>query len=76
MTHSFKRMWCTHGSSQESRGKGRRDYDLRFTGCEAGFLVRSERVVVDGQATWQVIVAPGTEVSLCLSTLLERDINI
>ncbi|KAF1780841.1 hypothetical protein JG687_00017414 [Phytophthora cactorum] len=31
MTHSFKRMWCTHGALQESRGEGCRDYDSRFT---------------------------------------------
>ncbi|KAG2936061.1 hypothetical protein PC117_g12232 [Phytophthora cactorum] len=42
----------------------RRDYDSQFTGCEAGFLVRSERAVVDGQAKWQVSVAPGSEISL------------
>ncbi|KAG2877539.1 hypothetical protein PC115_g23338 [Phytophthora cactorum] len=28
------------------------------------FLVRSERAVVDGQAKWQVSVAPGSEISL------------
>ncbi|KAG2975752.1 hypothetical protein PC120_g25791, partial [Phytophthora cactorum] len=64
MTNNFKRMWCTHGASRESRGEGRRDYDSQFTGCEAGFLVRSERAVVDGQAKWQVSVAPGSEISL------------
>ncbi|POM66712.1 Hypothetical protein PHPALM_17389 [Phytophthora palmivora] len=39
MTHLFKAYWCTHASSQASRGKGRRDRDCRYTGCEAGFTM-------------------------------------
>ncbi|KAE9204365.1 hypothetical protein PF002_g20652 [Phytophthora fragariae] len=55
----FRRMWCTHAP----RGEGRRDKDSRYTGCEAGYLVRSEEVISDGQAKWQVCVVPGTEIS-------------
>ncbi|KAE9329253.1 hypothetical protein PR003_g15601 [Phytophthora rubi] len=59
----FRRMWCTHGSTQAPRGEGRRDKDSRYTGYEAGYLVRSEEVISDGQAEWQVCVVPGTEIS-------------
>jgi hypothetical protein len=63
LAYNFKRMWCTHGSAQASRGEGRRDKDCRFTGCEADFLVRSEEVISEGQASWKVCVVPDTEVS-------------
>ncbi|OWY91918.1 hypothetical protein PHMEG_00039280 [Phytophthora megakarya] len=63
MTHSWKRLWCTHGSGQASRSEGRRNRGSRYTGCEAGFMVRSESIVEDGQAKWVVRVVPGTEIS-------------
>ncbi|KAE8956451.1 hypothetical protein PR002_g31466 [Phytophthora rubi] len=56
-------MGYTHRSTQASRGEGRRDKDSRYTGYEAGYLVRSEEVISDGQAEWQVCVVPGTEIS-------------
>ncbi|POM81601.1 Hypothetical protein PHPALM_403 [Phytophthora palmivora] len=64
MAYSFKRMWCTHGATQASRGEGRRNHDSRFTGCEAGFLVRTERIAVDGQGKWEVRIVDGSEISL------------
>ncbi|POM66709.1 Hypothetical protein PHPALM_17386 [Phytophthora palmivora] len=57
MAYSFKRMWCTHGATQASRGEGRRNHDSRFTGCEAGFL----EIAVDGQGKWEVRIVDGSE---------------
>ncbi|KAF1784227.1 hypothetical protein GQ600_5726 [Phytophthora cactorum] len=53
-SHSFKRMWCTHGSTQSSRGEGLRGCNLRYTGCDASFMVRCVRVVKQGIAAWEV----------------------
>ncbi|POM74222.1 Hypothetical protein PHPALM_8857 [Phytophthora palmivora] len=55
MAHSFKRMLCTHGVTQESHREGRRNYDSCFTGCEAGFLVRTEQIAVDSLHNYKMI---------------------
>ncbi|KAG3245173.1 hypothetical protein PI124_g10087 [Phytophthora idaei] len=62
-SHSFKRMWCTHGSTQSSRSEGLRGCNLRYTGCDASFIVRCIRVVKQGIAAWEVCVDPNTEIS-------------
>ncbi|GMF29292.1 unnamed protein product [Phytophthora fragariaefolia] len=56
LSHSYKRMWCTHGITQASRGEGLRDAQLRYTGCEASFVVRAVKIVKRGNAKWQVCV--------------------
>ncbi|POM81192.1 Hypothetical protein PHPALM_874 [Phytophthora palmivora] len=83
-THLFKAYWCTHASSQASRGKGRRDRDCRYTGCETGFTVRSVKSIVNGcislhnhktnQVTTIPTVAPNRD-SLLLKSVYPADIN-
>ncbi|ETI37480.1 hypothetical protein, variant [Phytophthora nicotianae P1569] len=60
---SFKRVWCTHGSTQSSRGEGLRICALRYTGCKASFLVRCVKIVKQGIAAWEVQVDSDTEIS-------------
>ncbi|POM76235.1 LOW QUALITY PROTEIN: Hypothetical protein PHPALM_6549 [Phytophthora palmivora] len=59
--HLFKAYWCTHASTQASRGKDRPDRDCRYTGCEAGFTVRSVKSIVNGCVAWNVQTIQGTE---------------
>ncbi|ETI46805.1 hypothetical protein F443_08845 [Phytophthora nicotianae P1569] len=61
-SRSFKRMWCTHGSTQSSRGEGLRICALRYTGCEASFLVRCVKVLKQGITAWEVQVDSDTEI--------------
>ncbi|POM72504.1 Hypothetical protein PHPALM_10769, partial [Phytophthora palmivora] len=64
MTYLFKIYWSTRASSHTSRGKGRRDRDCRYTGCEAGFTVRSVKSIVNGRVEWGVQIVQGTVMSL------------
>ncbi|KAG4238756.1 hypothetical protein PC116_g13200 [Phytophthora cactorum] len=36
---------------------------IRYTGCDASFMVRCVRVVKQGIAAWEVCVDPNTEIS-------------
>ncbi|KAG1713206.1 hypothetical protein DVH05_000926 [Phytophthora capsici] len=63
LSHSFKRMRCTHGVMQASRGEGRRDHGWRYTGCDASFTIRSTKVVKEGVAKWEVAVELESEIS-------------
>lgn len=64
ISHSFKWLWCTHGASQVSREESRWEHDVRFISCEAGFLVRADKVIKDGLSKWQIYVVFETEVRL------------
>ncbi|OWZ16469.1 hypothetical protein PHMEG_0009739 [Phytophthora megakarya] len=57
LTHSWKRLWCTHGSGQASRREGRRNRGSRYTKWQ-GFMVCSEIIVENGQSK-----IGGTEIS-------------
>ncbi|KAE9035308.1 hypothetical protein PR001_g9355 [Phytophthora rubi] len=63
LTHSFQTLWCTHGATQASRGEGLRQGGQRYTGCEAGFKVRSVKVVKKRVAKWMVCIDQETEIS-------------
>ncbi|ETP38984.1 hypothetical protein, variant [Phytophthora nicotianae P10297] len=63
LSHSFKRMRCTHGVMQASRGEGRRDHGWRYTGCDASFTIRSRNAVKNGVARWEVAVELESEIS-------------
>ncbi|GMF16235.1 unnamed protein product [Phytophthora fragariaefolia] len=54
-------MWCTHGITQARRGEGPRDAKLRYTGCEANFIVRVVKIVERGITKWQVCADENTE---------------
>ncbi|KAE9340831.1 hypothetical protein PF008_g10935 [Phytophthora fragariae] len=62
-THSFQTLWCTHGATKASRGEGLRQGGQHYTGCEAGFKVRSAKVVKKGVAKWVVCIDQETEIS-------------
>jgi len=52
---------CTHGPLQKSRGRGKREQRIRFTGCDARFTGRVKQV----QGVWCVVVV--NEVRPCLN---------
>ncbi|KAL3661832.1 hypothetical protein V7S43_013126 [Phytophthora oleae] len=58
LTHSYKRMRCTHAATQAGRGTGRHGHDQRFTGCAASFVVCSARIVESGVGKWKVFYCP------------------
>ncbi|KAL3661494.1 hypothetical protein V7S43_013254 [Phytophthora oleae] len=63
LTHSYKRMWCTHTATQAGRGAGRRGHDQRFTGCAASFVVCLTRIVESGIGKWKVCIDREAEIS-------------
>ncbi|KAE8991888.1 hypothetical protein PR003_g12853 [Phytophthora rubi] len=61
--HSFQTLWCTHGATQALCGEGLRQDGQRYTGCEAGFTVRSVKLGKKGVAKWMVCIDQEAEVS-------------